>query len=349
MNSIGTPYTPSRIAWLFLIYCSLLAVSCGVPQQAHYPAAESDDIDTSRLAETSPTLRGYVDTTCAEDVELYGKFIYVADGPGGILVLDASDVSKPVLVNRLESSYAIRVYVHESHLYVCDAPAGIKVYSLTDPRSPALTFSADTRWASGMAFANGHLYLADYYDGLRIYDIAKPASPVEVIHRSVGRGRDIGINGNTLVLSDNVFGMTTFNLISSTDTLWTYNDTEFANFEGVVNHKGYSIIARNDEFTDLNVFWTADAFNIQHIDQFHPVRFISDITGSGDALLVAAGEDGVLIFDMADPSAMSLLQVVQTPNYARRAKAHGRHLYVADMAGVYIYELDEMEGIFDAD
>ncbi len=349
MNSSRAIYKPTSIAWVFFICYALLATSCGATQQTHYPAPESVDTPIERLAESSMSLRGYINTICAEDVEPYSKFIYVADGPGGVAVLDASDISRPALVNRLASTYAFRVYIHEAHLYLCDAPAGIKVYSLADPRSPALTFSADTRWASGMAFANGHMYLADYYDGLRIYDIADPASPVETVHRNIGRLRDIGINGNTLVTSDNVFGMMTFNLSSPTDTLWTYNAVEFANFEGLVNHKGYSIIARNDEFTDLDVFWTADAFNIKHIDQFHPVRFISDITGSGDALLIAAGEDGVLIFDMTDPAGMTLMQVIQTPNYARRAKGLGKYLYVADMAGVCIYGLDEMEGMFDAD
>jgi hypothetical protein len=200
-----------------------------------------------------------------------------------------------------------------------------------------------------MAFANAHLYLADYYDGFRIYDLANPAVPVEVVHENFGRGRDIAVHGDTLVISDIVFGLVTYHLESPRQTLWTYNDIEFANFEGVVNHKGYSIVARNDEFTSLEVFWTYDAFNVQHIDEFHPVRFISDITGSGDVLLVAAGEEGVLGFDMTDPASMSLLWVIHTPNYARRAKALGKFLYVADMAGLYIYEIDGLDGNWDAD
>ena len=58
-------------------------------------------------------LLGSFPATCAEDVAIYGKFAYVADGPGGMLTLDVKDPSKPLLLDSKDTGYAFRVYVHE--------------------------------------------------------------------------------------------------------------------------------------------------------------------------------------------------------------------------------------------
>lgn len=333
----------SYLLFILLLIICIMQISCGNPSRVQ-PLVRSADLDP-RQSEASPSLRGSLDTVCAEDVTIHGKFLYVADGPGGLLVVDASSPSKLTLLETIASTYAFRVYVNQDHLYLCDGPAGLKVYSIEDPSKPELVYAHDSYWAEAIAFANGYLYLADYYEGIKIFQLDGTGVPISEEDRNIARARDITIDGRTMLISDHVFGLVVFDMNSPTDILWTYNESAlYANFEGIVSRDGYTIIARNDENSILSVFKTSDAYNIELVDELHPVRYISGITGSGELLVAACGVEGVLAFDMKDPTAMELLWVIHTNGFARRAKAKGKFLYVADMAGIGIYEIDGLAG-----
>jgi hypothetical protein len=327
---------------LLLIACTTM-ISCGNP--ASLQTRERDANADPRQSEASPSLTGSLDTLCAEDIAVYEKFLYVADGPGGLLVVDASSPSKLMLRETIASTYAFRVYIHLDNLYLCDGPAGLKVYSLDDPSRPLQVYTHDSFWAEGIAFANGYLYLADYYEGIKIFELDPAGLPITMESRDIARARDIIIDGQTMLLSDHVFGLVVYDMNSPTDFLWTYNKSDiYANYEDIISIDGYTIIARNDEISTLSIFRTSDAYNIELMDELHPVRFLSGITRSGDVLLIAGGKEGVLAFDLKDPTAIELLWIIHTNGFARRAKAHGKFLYVADMAGIGVYEIDGMEG-----
>jgi hypothetical protein len=330
-------------AWIIFSLLCLTPTSCSNPARMQPP--DKQPIKPSRQGSASPSLIGFIETACAEDIAVYGACIYVADGPGGIAVINASNPSMLSIEKTIPTTYAYRVYLHEDHLYLCDGPGGIRVYSLAKPFIPTLTSSGQTTWASAMDFANEHLYLADYYAGIKIYSLSNPAVPELVADREVARGRDIVIDGQAMVVSDNVFGLVTFTMTSPTEFGWTYSKgDEYCNFEDIIVHKGYCIIARNDEVTNLSVFDISDLLDVQLVDELHPVRFIDGLTSRGDLLVAACGEEGVLGFDMTDPTSLRLLWVIHTPGYAKRAEVVGKNLYVADMSGICIYDISGLAG-----
>ncbi len=329
--------------WAILLLLSLTALSCGstVPEQA----VAGGNIDNVKHGANSSRLLSSFDTVCAEDIALLGKTLYLADGPGGVIIFNVKDPSNPVMVGSIATQYAIRVYVNAGYLYVCDGPAGFHVYSLGDPFYPTFTGTFPAQWACGMAFSNGYLYLGDYYDGVKIYNLKDPGRPTLTTYNKIARARDVAVDGSTLVVADSAFGLVTYRLPSPSTPMWTYVDaSRFGNFEDIVGYKGYAYLARNDDVSNISVFRTSDTANIELVDEIHPTRFIDGLTRCGDVLLAACGEDGVLAFDLSNLTTPPLLWVIDTVGYARRAKARGTLLYVADMDGLGIYDLANLGG-----
>ena len=316
----------------------MLCISCGGPGPGPVDPPVKPPVGPDGLVSS-------VDTLCAEDLVIFGDWLYVADGPGGLKVVNITDLSAPSVVRTIQTTYAFRVYIYEGHLYLCDAPAGLKVYSLATPSNPVLTFSKDTEWATSLAFRDGYLYQGDYYAGLQVYNVSDPGSPVHIAEITKGRTRDTVFLGDLLLTSDAPFGLVPFRFESPTEIFVTFIDaTRFSNFEDVVGYNGHAIIARNDERSDLSVYNLVDPENPSLAGTFFPARFISGLTNEGSILMAACGEDGVTGYDMTGLPGLAQVWKINTPGYARRAKLEGDYLYVADMSGVRIYDHTTLGG-----
>jgi len=326
-----------RSAGLFCVWLPvflLLCVSCGGGGE---PVTPPDGEE--------PELIGSLKTVCAEDLALNGTILYLADGPGGLKVIDIADPSKPSLVRTVQTTYAFRVYIYSGHLYVCDASGGLKVFSLAAPSNPTQTFSEATNWASSAAFHQGYLFLGDYYGGVRIYNVANPAAPAYIKTAQNTRARDTAFDSDTLLVADNPYGLSTFFLSGPANPVNTFTDSgRIGNYEDIIGHAGFGIIARNDDSSRIGIYSIANLSAVGLASELLPARFIEGLSADGDKLFASCGEDGVIGYDMGDLPALEKLWQVNTPGYARRARLSGDILYVADMAGIAVYDLHTKGG-----
>jgi hypothetical protein len=334
--------------WLFaLLTILVLCISCNVQNEAVSPVDPSSQTpagESPRFA-AEAALPGSLGTQCSEDIVAYGNTLYVADGPGGIKVIDISDKLHPVLAKSISTYYAFRVYINENCLYLCDGPGGFKVFTLDNPKDPVMTYSDDTEWASGLAIHGDYLYLGDMFAGFRIYKVTTPYKPHYVLSKDVSRVRDITFEGEHMMVSDAPFGLATYYFYSPTNPACTYTDgTRMGNFEDIVAYGGFAIIARNDEATRISCWYVADLLRIGLASEYYPARFIDGLALYNNYLLAACGEEGILIFDLSALPQITQVTTVDTPGYARRAKIDNGYLYVADMEGIVIYDLDEIGG-----
>ena len=79
---------------------------------------------------TAPVEVGALDTPdVALDVYSTGELAFVADGGGGVRILNVSDPASLAEVGSLETpSAAVDVFVSEGRVYVADRFAGIQIY-----------------------------------------------------------------------------------------------------------------------------------------------------------------------------------------------------------------------------
>ena len=92
------------------------------------------------------------------------------------------------------------------------------------------------------------------------------------------------------------------------------------------------------------MFYIADPGKIKLARVVSQARFVENLTGVGDVLLAACGDDGVIGYDMSKPSLLNKLWTLKTSGYAHRAKVQGNLMYVAQISSLAIYDRENLGG-----
>jgi hypothetical protein len=106
---------------------------------------------------------GYYDTPgTALKVTIEGKYAYVADGSGGLLILDVSNPAAPLRTGSLKTpGYAQAVAVSGTTAFVADWKSGLAAIDVSNPASPSLIGSYSiSGQANDVAVRQGYAYLA---------------------------------------------------------------------------------------------------------------------------------------------------------------------------------------------
>ena len=107
-----------------------------------------------------------------------GSQVFVADGVGGLAVIDASDPANPVERGRAAiGGQAKGVVVHEDHAFVAAGSSGVAVVNIANPADPTVVATIEMPGtALRVAYAEDHLFVAAWND-TRVYDVSNPAAP----------------------------------------------------------------------------------------------------------------------------------------------------------------------------
>lgn len=104
--------------------------------------------------------------------------VYVADGLGGLAVVDVADPTMPrVLAEVAIGGMARGVVVDGSTAYVAAGSAGLQVVDVSSRSAPRVIGHADTPGTVlRVSFAANRVWIADWND-FRVYDVTSPAAP----------------------------------------------------------------------------------------------------------------------------------------------------------------------------
>ena len=155
------------------------------------------------------------------NVDVSGHYAYVAAGPAGLQVVDASDPSTPVIVGALDTpGNANDVQIVDQTAFVADGPAGLRIIDVTNPRAPVLRGTVDTPGdAQDIAVTEDRVVIADGSNGLQVVDITNRAAPVligTVDTPGEGLGVAIADDGMLAVVADGYSGLQIVDLTEET-------------------------------------------------------------------------------------------------------------------------------------
>jgi len=201
------------------------------------------DLDTFRIIDitipTNPHQAGYFylpDQTIA--VFVVGDYAYVtAGGSYGMIVLDVSNPSNPVMVGSSNTSGGPdNLFVSGNYAYLADGADGLWIIDITIPTNPVpvgrLTgISANDVWVVG-----DYAFVADVWYGLRVIDVSDPYYPFEMSSLEMdGPATAISVYGNQAYIANGGNGLRVIDItepsnpyevgyyiISSTETIPSY-------------------------------------------------------------------------------------------------------------------------------
>ena len=113
---------------------------------------------------------------------LVGETLYVADGPGGLLVADVSNPSDPRAIGKRGLPDMARdVVAIEGHAFVANGDNGLVVVDVSDPSapSPISTFATEMP-ANRVQTSDTHLLIGNDSAGLLVVDVTQPEAPRQV-------------------------------------------------------------------------------------------------------------------------------------------------------------------------
>ena len=150
----------------------------------------------------------------AQTVAVAGNYAYVANSGAGLLVVDVSSPTNPVMVGRYDTSgWALGVAVAGRYAYVGDGNAGLQVIDVANPAIPVRVGGYYTAGVGffGVAVAGNYAYVADGssgQSGLHVIDVSNPANPVQVgVCHTPGGAIGVAVAGNYAYVADQLAGL----------------------------------------------------------------------------------------------------------------------------------------------
>jgi hypothetical protein len=129
-------------------------------------------------------------------VAVSGSYAYVADGSGGLQVIDVAD---PVHLRRVggheTGGEALAVTVSGSYAYLADGSAGLRVFDISHPASPRRVGGNSAFFAYGVVVDANRVHVAAGWDGLVILDAMRSPLRLSIRPPAPGGQARIAISG----------------------------------------------------------------------------------------------------------------------------------------------------------
>ena len=89
--------------------------------------------DHEEIYDADPELVADINTSGrTKDVHVVGNYCYLADGSGGLKVVDITDPYSPVFLDAYSTPYAYGVYATQDYIYICDRDNGLMIFESGD-------------------------------------------------------------------------------------------------------------------------------------------------------------------------------------------------------------------------
>lgn len=285
----------------------------------------------------SPRWRGRVGTSgWAEHLVVVGDLAYVATR-GGLDIVDISDADGPVISGTLGGLWFRDVAVDGQHAFVVanDDETGIRlvVIDVADPENPVMASSLtmEDPWSPRRILVrNGCAYVAEYYNGLHVFDVSDPANPaLSGPAIPSGSGTGLAVSGSGLYIAADR-GVTVWSLAAPTAPTQVGAYGSQAGIYAVGSAARLPLICIAAYRRGLVLLDASDRRAPREIGSCALSAPALGVAMEGDIAVLACGEAGAAIVDIADPTRPDLLAVGAAPDgsSADAVAIHGGFAFV---------------------
>jgi len=332
-------------------YKTTNCVVTNVPVGAHTVKLMKTDYDTytttvtvaeHETTDVSATLvRAYqIFGTCntpgfAYDAVVSGNYAYVADGDGGLAVVDLADRSQPTIVGSCSvTGKATGLAVAGSYAYVAVANSKLAVVNVATPSQPAVIATCNLSGTPNGVFVSGnYAYVASGTAGIQIVNIATPSSPqLTSSFQTAGPAKSVSVTGDSVYAAVGSAG------IEIIDVTLPWNPVLVDRYDtpgeacGIFIAGSYTYVA--DGGAGLQIWAAADSGNYDTPD------YAAGVYGVGSYAYLVDRSSGLVIVDASVPSQPERVGRCDTPGLAQRIWVAGTYVYIADGdAGLAIIKL----------
>lgn len=304
------------------------------------PEPPDDEIHTFEIVNVCP-LPGY-----AMDIDLMGDLAYVADGQGGLQIVDINNPDSIFVVGEYMSEKSIvGIAVRDTFAYlaVSHSQGGIKIINVAQPSEPV--FIGEDNWYYGynvVAPPNDTMYV--YVAGgywFVVENVSNPQYPSFVRRFSTpGDIRGIYVVDSMVYLACEQMGMHVINLAKpDSEAMVGWVDTP-SNARNIFVKENYAYIT--DGRAGLVIINVSDPENPEIVSIYNTPDYANNVFVSGNYAYIADGDGGLQVIDISNPEEPVYYGSIEM-SYANDVYVKDDLIYVADrdMGLVIITEEEE--------
>jgi len=278
---------------------------------------------------------GTVGMNDAKMVERSGDRLYVADGDGGLKIVEAATRAVVGDIDLTPQGPAEGVTVVGTLAYLTNRDS-LRVCDVQNPATARTidNFQTDGR-AAAVAVAGGVAYVADGSNGLVIIGVSNPLN-MQQLGRYDGRNtRGVFHDNGVVYISDSVTGHVEALDVSNPAQPTQISTLEVAKDALRIDLVGALLFVAGG-FDGLKIVDVSDPANPAVIGAAETPTYAWDVAVAGDFAFVTVHGLGssapgkLIIFDITDPTAPKQVGEIETAGPARGVEAVGNDVYVAD-------------------
>jgi len=232
-----------------------------------------------------------------QGIEVVGSYIFLANGTGGIKIIDNADSLHPVEVGRYSSDNAKDILIRGERAYIADGFRGIKILDINDPGNPILLGSRKTINATKLALSGDIVFIADGKAGIKIIDISSERKPARAGSIVTENASDILLHNSELFIADGSGGLKIFDA-SDSSNLKLISNFECENAIALAIDNNIAYVA--DSGSGVKIVTISDLNNPVQISQI-PLDNVTDIIVNENYIFVSDLTQGLLIYEISDP------------------------------------------------
>ena len=271
----------------------------------------------------------------AKKVELAGDLAFVADGQGGLQIVDIRDPDSMSVIGSYEPDREVGgVAVRDTFAFLALASStsgGLVILNISDPANPVFVGQDPTFYAYDAAAPAGdtmYAYVAASYWFI-VEDIySYPQYPTFARRFSTpGTARHVFMDGPVAFLACEQMGLQIVDLSRPDSTAkagWVDTPSNARNVFVLGDH---AYVA--DGRAGLIIIDVSDIDHPVCVAQFDTPQYANGVHVAGNLAYVADGESGLQVIDVTDPADPQLYGSVATP-YANGVSVRNDRVYIAD-------------------
>lgn len=152
----------------------------------------------------SPQFVSQVVTNNAFSLAVYNTLVYIADGDGGLKIIDISQIDKPTLLSSIKTSGSARdIRFKNNFVFLAVGAAGVDVVEVGDPDSPVLLDNFETRGFTSKVAVNeeGNLVSVSAWVDIEVLEWNGADLRLVGYKNTGGRVMAVGMAYNDLIIS----------------------------------------------------------------------------------------------------------------------------------------------------
>ena len=282
----------------------------------------------------------YVTSGYAQDVLKKDNLLYLAQGEGGLEIVDVSDPENPETVSTTSEGargYSTKVAIKDSAVYLAAGSFGVTTFNASDPSAPEIPGSnSSEKPAKGLHIMGDYLFVAVSEQGVKITNISIPVYPDpkgDVKTPGFAYGLTTSSDSAYMFVACGEMGIYIFDISVFDQGYPIYHQVAWCNTPGkaeavtILEEESIAFMACGT--SGLQIINYADTNNVHIVGSLDAGGYAKDLIYKDQRIYQTAEMAGLQIIDVSDFTNPQLIGVVDT-EFALGLDIDDDFVYVAD-------------------